>query len=246
MRLTPFILLAFLSFNLFSQDKTTDCLNHVNGVVLSKQTGKVISNATIHLKQNGKIIREISADNQGEFSFDLDCDNRYQISAQLENYTKNIKLVFTSESMLNHNLKLELFPIKEFKKVNNENRIIIEPIEFTPNNFRITPKAASQLDLVYDLLEKYQHINIKIGFHSDIRGNAKFLLTLTQKRADACANYLVNKGIESSRVYAKGYGATQLLNRCKKNVNCTNTEHLENRRTEFIVIKDVELSLNLN
>lgn len=233
-----------MSSTLFSQEKSSDCLNHVNGSVVSKQTGDVMPNATIYLKQNGKIIKESNADESGNFSFDLECDSRYQISAQFKNYTKNIKLVFTPKNAINHKIKLELYPINEFIEINNESRIIIESIKFLPDDYSITPKASSQLNIVYDLMEKYKHMNIEIRFHTDARGDAKFLLSLTQKRADVCANYLINRGIKTSRIYAKGYGATQLLNRCKQNTDCNNAQHLENRRTEFVVLKDMIISLN--
>jgi len=234
MRLTFLILATLISNIIFSQKATTNCLNHVNGTISSKQTGEMMPGATVYLKQNGKIIKESLSDEFGHFSFELDCDSRYQISAQYENHTENIKLVFTSKSSLNHDVKLELFPIKEFEKINNENRILVESIEFIPNDFSITPKAATQLNIVYALMEKYQHMNLEIRFHTDIRGDLKFLKSLTQKRADVCAKYLIKKGINSTRINAIGFGATQLLNHCKKDVACSNIEHLENRRTEFI------------
>ena len=44
------------------------------------------------------------------------------------------------------------------------------------------------------------------------------------------------KGIEASSLTAKGYGETQLINKCSDGVSCTEEEHQANRRSEFIII----------
>jgi outer membrane protein OmpA-like peptidoglycan-associated protein len=238
MRFTLFILTALLNISSYSQEKTSNCLNHVNGIVVSQKNADKISKAIIHVKLDGQLVDEGFSDEYGHFSFDLECDKRYQISAIYENHTKNIKLVFTSKTTTTHDIKLELFPIEEFKKVGEETRIIANSIEFMPDDFGITAEAAKQLNIVHDLMEKYQHIKVEIKFHTDSRGKDSFLLSLSQKRADVCANYLIKRGIDASRLSPKGYGATQLLNSCKKDIKCSNAEHIKNRRTEFVVMTE--------
>ena len=51
-------------------------------------------------------------------------------------------------------------------------------------------------------------------------------------------NYLVSKGISRSRLSAKGYGETRLVNRCSNDVECSENEHQRNRRTEFRVLNN--------
>jgi outer membrane protein OmpA-like peptidoglycan-associated protein len=48
--------------------------------------------------------------------------------------------------------------------------------------------------------------------------------------------WLVSKGIDAKRLRGKGYGESQLLNRCKDGVKCSEEEHLKNRRSEFMII----------
>ena len=48
-------------------------------------------------------------------------------------------------------------------------------------------------------------------------------------------DWLVNNGIVASRLIAKGYGERELVNKCADNVPCTEEEHQENRRSEFII-----------
>ncbi len=49
-------------------------------------------------------------------------------------------------------------------------------------------------------------------------------------------NYLMSKGINSSRLVANGYGEARLTNRCSDGVSCTEKEHQDNRRTTFRII----------
>jgi peptidoglycan-associated lipoprotein len=62
-------------------------------------------------------------------------------------------------------------------------------------------------------------------------------MVLSQKRAESAVRYIVSRGINSNRITAKGYGETQLLNRCANDVKCSAAEHQLNRRTEFKIVK---------
>jgi hypothetical protein len=79
-------------------------------------------------------------------------------------------------------------------------------------------------------------ITIELSSHTDSRGSNKYNERLSQRRAESAVNYIVGKGIEASRVTAKGYGEYQLVNRCSDGVACSPAEHQANRRTEFKVL----------
>lgn len=72
-----------------------------------------------------------------------------------------------------------------------------------------------------------------MGSHTDARGNDDYNLELSNNRARAAMNYLLMKGIDSTRISYKGYGETLIKNRCKNLVSCSDKEHEENRRTEL-------------
>ncbi|MFT7498425.1 MAG: outer membrane protein OmpA-like peptidoglycan-associated protein, partial [Porticoccaceae bacterium] len=57
---------------------------------------------------------------------------------------------------------------------------------------------------------------------------------------NSTVDYIISNGIDSNRIFAKGYGELQLVNGCAKGVKCTEEEHQLNRRTEF-VIKNPEI-----
>lgn len=99
---------------------------------------------------------------------------------------------------------------------------------------QLDPRARGELDLLAERLVANPTITIELGVHSDARASEKEV-ALTQKRADAMAAYLVQKGIAKDRMKARGFGATRLLNHCAAGVQCTEEEHAVNRRCEYVV-----------
>jgi outer membrane protein OmpA-like peptidoglycan-associated protein len=77
---------------------------------------------------------------------------------------------------------------------------------------------------------------VEFGAHTDARGGDTYNLRLTQRRAVETVNYLISLGTDPKRITGKGYGETELVNECKNNVNCSEIQHQENRRTEFLII----------
>jgi len=71
----------------------------------------------------------------------------------------------------------------------------------------------------------------------DARGTVKYNETLSQNRAEAAIQYIIKKGIAPARLVAKGYGESQLRNRCANFIECPEEEHQYNRRTEVRVLR---------
>ena len=78
---------------------------------------------------------------------------------------------------------------------------------------------------------------IDFGAHTDARGPDALNLSLSEQRAVETVAYLISQGISAERLTGKGYGETKLLNECANNVRCTEQQHKENKRTEFVVVK---------
>ena len=83
-----------------------------------------------------------------------------------------------------------------------------------------------------------QNLKIKIDVrsHTDSRQTAKYNQTLSDNRAKATIDWLVKNGVDATRLTGKGYGESQLLNKCADGVACSEEEHQANRRSEFIVV----------
>jgi outer membrane protein OmpA-like peptidoglycan-associated protein/tetratricopeptide (TPR) repeat protein len=96
--------------------------------------------------------------------------------------------------------------------------------------------AQQSLDYLYGIMAKFPEMRIELSSHTDAQGSDASNLILSQKRADGAKQYLINKGVVSERIVAKGYGETQIINHCKNGVKCADDEHKQNRRTEFRII----------
>ncbi len=113
----------------------------------------------------------------------------------------------------------------------------IENIYYDYNKWNIRPDAARELDKVVTLLRENPDLIVELGSHTDARGKDAYNLRLSQKRAQAAVDYIVEQGgISPDRIVAKGYGETQPVNRCRNGVRCSEAEHQQNRRTELKII----------
>ena len=113
----------------------------------------------------------------------------------------------------------------------------ILPIEFEPYNAKLNKKAKRKIYLkLWYLLKNNPNLRVEISVHTDSRGDANVNQELSLERAEAIIDNLVSKGIQRSRLLAKGYGEERLKNDCKDGVECAEWEHAENERVEFRVL----------
>ncbi len=72
-----------------------------------------------------------------------------------------------------------------------------------------TVNSKDSLNYLYNLMMDHPNVTIELMAHTDCRGGDRANLTLSQRRAQSCVNYLVNeKGLPADRLTAKGYGET--------------------------------------
>ena len=97
----------------------------------------------------------------------------------------------------------------------------------------IREDAAIELDKVLAVLKDNPDILVELGSHTDSRGRDAYNMSLSEARAAAAVQYLVENGIQSDRMSSRGYGETQLVNRCSNGAKCSEAEHQQNRRTQL-------------
>ncbi|WP_298896826.1 OmpA family protein [uncultured Psychroserpens sp.] len=112
------------------------------------------------------------------------------------------------------------------------------PIFYETASARLTAASKRTIDETLLPILNDKPVSIEIMAHTDARGNDDYNMSLSQQRANSVVNYLVSKGISRSRLSAKGYGESRLTNRCSNGVDCSDTEHRRNRRTEFRVLNN--------
>ena len=118
-------------------------------------------------------------------------------------------------------MKMQLF--NETRK-----KIRLEGVNFELDSDRLTASSHDILDRVADALHDRPDLKVEVAGHTDNSGTSDYNRDLSQRRAEAVRSYLLSKGIEGSRLTAKGYGETQ-----PEASNDTEEGRAKNRRVEL-------------
>lgn len=86
---------------------------------------------------------------------------------------------------------------------------VLDGVEFDTGKATIRPESFARLDGVLEYLLHKKSAKIEISGHTDNVGKPETNKALSLKRAQACRDYLVSKGVEASRIEASGYGDEQ-------------------------------------
>ena len=132
-------------------------------------------------------------------------------------------------------MKRNIFPVDEGTDLAKIFDISI--IYFDLDKWNIRPDAAKDLQKIVEVMKQYPNMEVAIRSHTDSRQTHRYNEILSEKRAKSTLEFMVKNGIERSRLTAKGYGETELVNGCSDGVPCSEEEHQKNRRSEFIVTK---------
>ncbi|MDX9847175.1 MAG: OmpA family protein [Tenuifilaceae bacterium] len=125
---------------------------------------------------------------------------------------------------------------KEYKvTTTTEAAVKMDNIYFETNSATLSSRSYPELNTLVKILKEFPNVNLEIRAHTDSWGNPKYNLLLSERRAQAAVDYLVARGVSKSRLTAKGFGETQLVNECAKGVVCPAQKHAENRRVEFVI-----------
>ncbi|OIQ37628.1 MAG: hypothetical protein BM563_08125 [Bacteroidetes bacterium MedPE-SWsnd-G1] len=223
-----------IDFNL----KSTICTQIISGTVTNSRTKVPMSNISVDLIENNQVVSNLTTTSDGAFSFEVDCNSNYKISATTKDYSIDSKIIDTNNVHGENTIVSIILETKlDFEMVRDNLMIITNQIDFDLNESDIREDAAIELNKVVAIMNRNPEIKVDIGVHTDSRAPDNYNLSLSEQRAQSILSFLIERGINSDRLTGKGYGETELLNRCANGVNCSETEHLENRRIEFIVTR---------
>ncbi len=206
----------------------------LSGYVKDKTNLKPISGATVFvldvLKDQALILK---TDSSGYYRLPVIPGRPYRVKAMHSGYIADC-YPFTPDTLNKiaeyaapRDLLLDL--------LQNDKTFILENIYYDLDKWFIRADAQPALDKLVNIM-KENPVNIELGSHTDSRASEAYNLELSQKRAESAVRYIVLQGVNPLRIKAKGYGETQIVNRCRDGVKCTEAEHQQNRRTEFKVI----------
>jgi len=230
----------------FTELKKLICEHLLAGTVTDVETGKILADAKVSLfDQNNKLIATTVSDKNGKYSFGKEyvkCDTSYRVRAEKEKYSTEEKYIktpkSTGETMVDIALKQTKVEIEEGMDLAKTLNIPIIYFDLDKSNIR--PDAAIEIAKILQVMQDYPTMKIDIRSHTDCRQTYEYNMLLSDRRAKSTRHWLINKGISASRLTAKGYGETQLVNNCPceptNKSDCSEAEHQLNRRSEFIVV----------
>ncbi|MGG5578646.1 OmpA family protein [Myroides sp. C15-4] len=215
------------------------CKQILEGMVYDKDTNEVLVNALVVVSDAlYQKTDTLYTDNKGYYNTtSLACGYKYRIKAVKELYN-TVEVVFNSNrepgtKTVNIGLEKAEKPLglndDLFKRLN------LQPIYFDFDQSKIRRDASIELMKVVEVMKEYPTLKIDVRAHTDSRGNDQYNIVLSDRRVKATMQWMIEQGINPSRLTGKGYGETQLLNKCSNGVPCTAQEHQENRRSEFII-----------
>lgn len=222
----------------FLELKKIKCEHELYGVVTDLSNSTALANATIVLlDEQYNTLKIQQADAQGKYSFNVECDKIYFVRAQYPEFTtKEVKAETKKENEKTYvPIALESSKCKVAIGDDLGKCFNIKMIYFDLDKSTIKQAAAFDLEKILDVLQQNPTMKLDIRSHTDSRQTFKYNEALSDRRAKATIDWLISKGIDANRLTGKGYGETQLVNKCADGVTCTEEEHQLNRRSEFIV-----------
>jgi outer membrane protein OmpA-like peptidoglycan-associated protein/tetratricopeptide (TPR) repeat protein len=214
----------------------------VKGTIRSELTNEPIPGSTVILtNERDESIETVITGPDGKYEFQPVKKGKYIVSAVKENYATNTEEIGKVKANRRENTTYE----QNLGMIAEGDIFRIENIYYNYGKYDIRKDARKELEnTVLPILKKYPSIVIELRSHTDSRSERDFNQTLSENRAQAVVDYLVNRGIGAERMVAKGYGEAMLVNGCGDDVKCSESEHQLNRRTEFKVLNVKESTLS--
>ncbi|GGX24097.1 OmpA family protein [Aquimarina muelleri] len=231
-----------------TEELITSCMQYIEGTITNNTTGNPLTSADIVLlNKNEDIIREIISDTNGNYRFKVPCNENYTLKVKSKNFMPRDILAETTDAFefINEinisliNKEKLLSTTIEINVGDDLTKILqLEPIYFGLNDAIITTETEVELQKIISIMNKYPDLKIEVRSHTDSRSSYWYNKKLSVQRMRATVKYITEKGgINWRRVRGKAYGERRLLNKCTDDIPCTEEEHQENRRSEFIVRK---------
>ncbi len=222
----------------FLETRRPGCIQELYGTVTDLETGEILPNTKLTLyDRKFNMISSMNSDENGNYTFSVECDKTYNIRAEKEGYTtKEQSITIPYENGRTH-LPIELEKADCVVTIGDDlgKCFGIKMIYFDLDKSNIRPEAALDLEKILDVLNEYPNMKLDIRSHTDSRQTHKYNEELSDRRAKSTIKWLVDNGIDKSRLTGRGYGETQLVNECADGVECTEEQHQMNRRSEFII-----------
>ncbi len=224
----------------------TTCKQYITGIITDNETNTIMVNVDVSLlDMDGKVLSTIKSDTKGAYRFEIRCDTQYIIRSSIDEHNPN-DTIFTSSTIFeaSHTVPIDFKKEKLLSTTSEAVKTgdnIVVPLQlnsifFDLDTEEIREDAIADLQKVITVMKLNPTLKIEVRSHTDSRSSYWYNKKLSVKRMRATVKYIIENGeINWRRIRGKAYGERKLINNCGNGVPCTEEEHQENRRSEFIV-----------
>ncbi|MBO4596819.1 MAG: PD40 domain-containing protein [Bacteroidaceae bacterium] len=224
----------------------------VQGWVYEKD-GYELPQALVYMVGNDGTNQKISVKGDGSFVVEVKPNVDYVLLGTCKGFL-NHKQDFRADTAGVTKEYVLQFPLPSISRP-----VLIDNVLYEFDKADLTKDSETELMALVTLLNENPNITIELGAHCDYRGDEKYNLWLSQKRAESCVNFLIKNGIAKERLTPVGYGVTKPKTVSKKMLesfdflkegDVLSKEYIEklpneqqeicnslNRRTEFRVLR---------
>jgi len=211
----------------------------IEGKVIKRADEIPMTGELIRLYREKELLDTTRTDGRGNYSFSgLEAAATYEVKISKEGYFSESRKIHipllkdpaTFSSKHGYDMDFQLTQIQKKKEV------VINNIFYDFNKASLRPESKQELDRVASMLRETPNVIIQINAHTDKRGSRQYNRKLSQKRAQSVVDYIAAQGIDSERLFAKGFGESRPLIEGAT----SEAEHQLNRRTSFKVLAVLE------
>jgi OOP family OmpA-OmpF porin len=184
--------------------------NLLTGVVFDNKTGKPVPDAVIVLTTPSGKTRQTTTDITGNYVFDSvdQVAKDFTIAVTKEAYNDTASVVTITKTdetnlLTDQHFNTDIFIVKKF--VLRAENVVTVFFDFDMHNLK--PEAVKKLDSVYNVLMELPSATLQISGYTDGKGSEEYNKKLSDRRARACADYFIQKGISASRITFESFGA---------------------------------------
>ena len=185
----------------------------LNGLVVDCKSREPIADAAIVLTDASGKTLSTTTDINGKYAFDAvdDTDKEFTLAVTKGTWRDTaaaVKIIKTDESNVLkdelYNAEICLDKIIEKKFVLKAENVVTVFFDFDKSNLK--SEAVHKLDSVYNVLMQNPSATLQISGYTDGKGTVDYNKKLSDRRARACADYFIHKGIEAGRITFESFG----------------------------------------
>ena len=174
----------------------------VQGWVYEKD-GYELPQALVYMVGNDGTNQKISVKGDGSFVVEVKPNVDYVLLGTCKGFL-NHKQDFRADTAGVTKEYVLQFPLPSISRP-----VLIDNVLYEFDKADLTKESETELMALVTLLNENPNITIELGAHCDYRGDEKYNLWLSQKRAESCVNFLIKSGIAKERLTPVGYGVTK-------------------------------------